>query len=39
MDSDTIWKLFTLTGAPAAYLLYRQAKREEEERERMPASA
>ncbi len=39
MEPEVIWRLFEQTGAPAFYLLYRQALCEKEERELVPASA
>ncbi len=39
MEPDVIWELFEKTGAPAFYLLYRQALKAQEEQEQMPVSA
>lgn len=39
MDAEALWSLFAQTGAPVFYLLYRQTRKDEEERETMPVSA
>ncbi len=39
MDTDMIWRLFVLTGAPEFYLLYKQTVNVQKEKGQVPVPA